>query len=195
MSYGIPDNLAAGTNRPFDATTRRLAIGLPRRCSQTSGLALLQTTSGDRASFGGGKKAEVGQKTQTAEWVRFCSPGCCSCCRFKLPLPRNQLTAGFAFAAVRVVTYHFQQRDTNRCLPPPLPGQSPKIGNHAFTSRLIIRTGKCRSTTEMKATIGHPGGDGNRGCRRVPLDRSVESFLITLIRRSVSAQHGRLLLR
>lgn len=53
-----------------------------------------------------------------------------------------------------------------------------KIGNHAFTSRLIIGTGKYRSYTEMKAAHQASGAEMvTVAVRRVPLDRSVESFL------------------
>src|SRR5260221_2520980 len=53
-----------------------------------------------------------------------------------------------------------------------------KIANKAFTSRLIIGTGKYRSYDEMKAAHGASGAEMvTVAVRRVPLDRSSESFL------------------
>jgi thiazole synthase len=52
------------------------------------------------------------------------------------------------------------------------------IGKHAFTSRLIIGTGKYRSFEEMKAAHLESGAQMvTVAVRRVPLDRSTESFL------------------
>jgi thiazole synthase len=53
-----------------------------------------------------------------------------------------------------------------------------EIGNRVFTSRLIIGTGKYRSYEEMKAAHRASGAEMvTVAVRRVPLDRSVESFL------------------
>lgn len=53
-----------------------------------------------------------------------------------------------------------------------------RIGNRAFTSRLIIGTGKYRSFEEMKAAHKASGAEMvTVAVRRVPLDRSSESFL------------------
>ena len=53
-----------------------------------------------------------------------------------------------------------------------------EVGGHAFTSRLIIGTGKYRSFTEMKAAHRASGAElVTVAVRRVPLDRSSESFL------------------
>ena len=53
-----------------------------------------------------------------------------------------------------------------------------EIGGRAFTSRLIIGTGKYRSFTEMKAAHRASGAElVTIAVRRVPLDRSSESFL------------------
>lgn len=52
------------------------------------------------------------------------------------------------------------------------------IANHTFTSRLIVGTGKYRSFDEMKAAHGASGAEMvTVAVRRVPLDRSSESFL------------------
>ena len=52
------------------------------------------------------------------------------------------------------------------------------IGNRAFKSRLIIGTGKYRSFEEMKAAHRASGAEMvTVAVRRVPLDRSSESFL------------------
>jgi thiazole synthase len=52
------------------------------------------------------------------------------------------------------------------------------IGNRPFTSRLIIGTGKYRSYDEMKAAHKASGAEMvTVAVRRVPLDRSSESFL------------------
>jgi thiazole synthase len=52
------------------------------------------------------------------------------------------------------------------------------IGNRTFTSRLIIGTGKYRSYDEMKAAHLASGAEMvTVAVRRVPLDRSTESFL------------------
>jgi thiazole synthase len=52
------------------------------------------------------------------------------------------------------------------------------IGNHAFSSRLIIGTGKYRTFEEMKAAHRASGAEMvTVAVRRVPLDRSSESFL------------------
>jgi len=52
------------------------------------------------------------------------------------------------------------------------------IGTRAFTSRLIIGTGKYRSFDEMKAAHRASGAEMiTVAVRRVPLDRSSESFL------------------
>src|SRR5216110_2693533 len=53
-----------------------------------------------------------------------------------------------------------------------------KIANKAFNSRLIIGTGKYRSYDEMKAAHRAAGAEMvTVAVRRVPLDRSSESFL------------------
>ena len=53
-----------------------------------------------------------------------------------------------------------------------------EIGNLAFTSRLIIGTGKYRTVEEMKAAHRASGAElVTVAVRRVPLDRSSESFL------------------
>jgi thiazole synthase len=53
-----------------------------------------------------------------------------------------------------------------------------EIAGHAFTSRLIIGTGKYRSFDEMKAAHAASGAEMvTVAVRRVPLDRSTESFL------------------
>jgi thiazole synthase len=53
-----------------------------------------------------------------------------------------------------------------------------EIGGHAFHSRLIIGTGKYRSFEEMKAAHRASGAQMvTVAVRRVPLDRSSESFL------------------
>lgn len=53
-----------------------------------------------------------------------------------------------------------------------------KIGERVFTSRLIIGTGKYRSYDEMKAAHQASGAEMvTVAVRRVPLDRSTESFL------------------
>jgi len=52
------------------------------------------------------------------------------------------------------------------------------LGRHTFTSRLIIGTGKYRSHEEMKAAHLASGAEMvTVAVRRVPLDRSTESFL------------------
>ena len=53
-----------------------------------------------------------------------------------------------------------------------------EIGGRPFTSRLIIGTGKYRSYEEMKAAHQASGAEMvTVAVRRVPLDRSSESFL------------------
>ncbi|MDT7602927.1 MAG: thiazole synthase [Acidobacteriota bacterium] len=53
-----------------------------------------------------------------------------------------------------------------------------EIAGHTFTSRLIIGTGKYRSFDEMKAAHKASGAEMvTVAVRRVPLDRSTESFL------------------
>lgn len=53
-----------------------------------------------------------------------------------------------------------------------------RIGNHALTSRLIIGTGKYRNHEEMRAAHKASGAQMvTVAVRRVPLDRSSESFL------------------
>ena len=53
-----------------------------------------------------------------------------------------------------------------------------QIGNRTFTSRLIIGTGKYRSYDEMSSAHRASGAEMvTVAVRRVPLDRSVESFL------------------
>ena len=62
----------------------------------------------------------------------------------------------------------------------PAPAHSEKfeIGGRAFTSRLIIGTGKYRTFEEMKAAHRASGAEiVTVAVRRVPLDRSTESFL------------------
>ena len=57
-------------------------------------------------------------------------------------------------------------------------GDTFRIGNRLFTSRLIIGTGKYRSFDEMKAAHKASGAEiVTVAVRRVPLDRSSESFL------------------
>src|SRR4026209_1225719 len=52
------------------------------------------------------------------------------------------------------------------------------IGDRAFKSRLIIGTGKYRSFDEMRAAHAASGAEMvTVAVRRVPLDRSSESFL------------------
>jgi thiazole synthase len=58
------------------------------------------------------------------------------------------------------------------------PSEKFEIGGRAFTSRLIIGTGKYRSFAEMKAAHRASGAEMvTVAVRRVPLDRSSESFL------------------
>src|ERR1041384_3806987 len=53
-----------------------------------------------------------------------------------------------------------------------------KVAGRAFTSRLIIGTGKYRTFDEMKAAHRASGAEMvTVAVRRVPLDRSTESFL------------------
>src|ERR1700682_3976361 len=53
-----------------------------------------------------------------------------------------------------------------------------EIAGHAFHSRIIIGTGKYRSYDEMKAAHRAAGAEMvTIAVRRVPLDRSSESFL------------------
>src|SRR5436190_22434267 len=53
-----------------------------------------------------------------------------------------------------------------------------KIGTRTFTSRLVIGTGKYRSYEEMRNAHLASGAEMvTVAVRRVPLDRSVESFL------------------
>ena len=53
-----------------------------------------------------------------------------------------------------------------------------RLGRHTFTSRLIIGTGKYRTYEEMKAAHRASGAEiVTVAVRRVPLDRSTESFL------------------
>ena len=70
-----------------------------------------------------------------------------------------------------------------------------EIAGHAFHSRIIIGTGKYRSYDEMKAAHRSSGAEMvTIAVRRVPLDRSSESFLDHL--GSVAetpAEHRRLL--
>jgi thiazole synthase len=57
-------------------------------------------------------------------------------------------------------------------------GEGLIIGGRAFTSRLIIGTGKYRSFDEMRAAHAASGAEMvTVAVRRVPLDRSSESFL------------------
>jgi thiazole synthase len=58
------------------------------------------------------------------------------------------------------------------------PSEQLQIGGRPFTSRLIIGTGKYRSFDEMKAAHRAAGAEMvTVAVRRVPLDRSSESFL------------------
>jgi thiazole synthase len=58
------------------------------------------------------------------------------------------------------------------------PSDTLRIGNQTFTSRLIIGTGKYRSFDEMRAAHAASGAEMvTVAVRRVPLDRSSESFL------------------
>jgi thiazole synthase len=58
------------------------------------------------------------------------------------------------------------------------PSETFKIGGRAFKSRLIIGTGKYRTFDEMKAAHRASGAEMvTVAVRRVPLDRSSESFL------------------
>ena len=58
------------------------------------------------------------------------------------------------------------------------PSEKFEIGGRAFTSRLIIGTGKYRTFDEMKAAHHASGAEMvTVAVRRVPLDRSTESFL------------------
>ena len=58
------------------------------------------------------------------------------------------------------------------------PSETFEIASRAFTSRLIIGTGKYRSFEEMKAAHRASGAQMvTVAVRRVPLDRSTESFL------------------
>src|SRR6478672_4204842 len=60
----------------------------------------------------------------------------------------------------------------------PAQTESFKIGDRTFTSRLIIGTGKYRTFAEMKAAHDASGAEMvTVAVRRVPLDRSSESFL------------------
>lgn len=53
-----------------------------------------------------------------------------------------------------------------------------EVGEHTFTSRLIVGTGKYRSFEEMKAAHRASGAEMvTVAVRRVPLDRKTESFL------------------
>src|SRR5207237_3492382 len=53
-----------------------------------------------------------------------------------------------------------------------------EIAGRAFTSRLIIGTGKYRTFAEMKAAHRASGAETvTVAVRRVPLDRSTEAFL------------------
>ena len=53
-----------------------------------------------------------------------------------------------------------------------------EIGGRIFSSRLIIGTGKCRNHDEMRAAHAASGAEMvTVAVRRVPLDRSSESFL------------------
>src|SRR3954466_12265337 len=52
------------------------------------------------------------------------------------------------------------------------------LAGHTFSSRLIIGTGKYRTFDEMKAAHAASGAEMvTVAVRRVPLDRSTESFL------------------
>jgi len=71
-------------------------------------------------------------------------------------------------------------REYNSIMSTAAPAQSEsfRIGNRTFTSRLIIGTGKYRSFAEMKAAHDASGAQMvTVAVRRVPLDRSSESFL------------------
>ena len=58
------------------------------------------------------------------------------------------------------------------------PSDTLRIGNQTFSSRLIIGTGKYRSFDEMRAAHTASGAEMvTVAVRRVPLDRSSESFL------------------
>src|SRR6478672_13762631 len=60
----------------------------------------------------------------------------------------------------------------------PAQTESFKIGERSFKSRLIIGTGKYRTFAEMKAAHDASGAEMvTVAVRRVPLDRSSESFL------------------
>ena len=60
----------------------------------------------------------------------------------------------------------------------PSPSETFEIAGRAFTSRLIVGTGKYRSFDEMKAAHRASGAEMvTVAVRRVPLDRSTESFL------------------
>src|SRR5947208_5568634 len=62
--------------------------------------------------------------------------------------------------------------------PAPATTDTFEIAGRAFTSRLIIGTGKYRSFDEMKAAHRASGAEMvTVAVRRVPLDRSSESFL------------------
>src|SRR2546421_13014112 len=63
-------------------------------------------------------------------------------------------------------------------VPTPTRADAFKIAGRAFTSRLIIGTGKYRNYDEMKAAHRASGAEMvTVAVRRVPLDRSAESFL------------------
>lgn len=63
-------------------------------------------------------------------------------------------------------------------IPTKTESESFKIGDRTFGSRLIIGTGKYRSFDEMKAAHAASGAEMvTVAVRRVPLDRSTESFL------------------
>src|SRR6266571_2201053 len=63
-------------------------------------------------------------------------------------------------------------------VPTPTRADTFKIAGRAFTSRLIIGTGKYRTYDEMKAAHRASGAEMvTVAVRRVPLDRSTESFL------------------
>src|SRR2546426_12054001 len=63
-------------------------------------------------------------------------------------------------------------------VPTPTRADAFKIAGRAFTSRLIIGTGKYRTYDEMKAAHRASGAEMvTVAVRRVPLDRSAESFL------------------
>jgi thiazole synthase len=62
--------------------------------------------------------------------------------------------------------------------PAAAPSEKFEIGGRTFTSRLIIGTGKYRTFDEMKAAHRASGAEMvTVAVRRVPLDRSTESFL------------------